>query len=221
MQEADARSRGDGRQQKTQAAREGVSRAGQQVSQAGGGLARNASQQGRDVAHEAGEQARELMGRASDQLRQQADSQQKRAAQGLRALGDELRTMSERAQQPGMAGDLVRQASDRAHQVAGWLDQREPGSVMAEVREYARRNPGTFLAGAAIAGVLAGRISRGLAQPAGNGGGQGQQGGAEQIRSAGRSPDGPEPFDGRSTTAPGTGTPNAPMGDRSELERRG
>ncbi|GAB3976958.1 hypothetical protein GCM10027615_47830 [Plantactinospora veratri] len=100
------------------------------------------------------------MGQASAQLKEQASAQQHRAASGLRALGDELQAMSERSEQQGVGKDLVRHAADRVQRAAQWLDQREPGMVLNDVRDYARRNPGLFLAGAAVAGVLAGRLTR-------------------------------------------------------------
>ncbi|MFK3981961.1 hypothetical protein ACI2K4_16490 [Micromonospora sp. NPDC050397] len=150
---------GDG---KVQAAKQGAAQTGQQVSQAGGQLAQSAAAQGKDVAGEASRQARELMGQASSQLKEQAMAQQHRAADGLRALGDQLQAMSDRNDQPGMAGDLVRHAAGRAHQAAEWLNQREPGTVVHEVRDYARRNPGLFLAGAAVAGVLVGRLGKSM-----------------------------------------------------------
>ncbi|GIG86031.1 hypothetical protein [Plantactinospora endophytica] len=157
---ANAESSGDGHRSTTQVARQGATETGQRASQMGGGLAHSAADRGRDVAGEAGRQAQQLMGQASTELKQQAGAQQHRAASGLRALGEELRAMSERTDRPGMATDLVRHAADRAQQAAQWLDQREPGMVVADVRDYARRNPGLFLAGAAIAGVLAGRLTR-------------------------------------------------------------
>jgi hypothetical protein len=172
-QYASSSSAGDGRGSKTQAARLGAAQTGQQVSQAGGALAHNVADQGRDVANEASRQARQLMDQASGQLKEQASAQQQRAADGLRALGTELHAMSERSDQQGMATDLVRHAADRVGQVAQWLDQREPGMVVSEVRDYARRNPGIFLAGAAVAGVLAGRLSKSMSGMQGGGDGQG------------------------------------------------
>ncbi|MFY1691914.1 hypothetical protein [Plantactinospora sp. WMMB782] len=159
-QDRNADPSGDGHRSKSQVAQHGAMETGQRLTQTGGGLAHNAADRGRDVATEAGRQANELMGQASAQLKQQAGAQQERAASGLRALGDELRAMSERSERPGVGTDLVRHAADRIQQAAGWLDQREPGMVLDDVRDYARRNPGLFLAGAAVAGVLAGRLTR-------------------------------------------------------------
>jgi hypothetical protein len=46
--------------------------------------------------------------------------------------------------------------------VADWLEHREPGDLLDEVRRFARRRPGTFLVGAAVAGALVGRLTRGV-----------------------------------------------------------
>src|SRR5439155_16671949 len=75
-----------------------------------------------------GTQARNLASEAQDQLRHQTSMQQKRSAEGLRALGSELRSMAGQGdQQQGVAAELV-------HQAADWLEQREPGQVLDEGR---------------------------------------------------------------------------------------
>ena len=114
------------------------------------------------VAAEGGRQARELLGQAQSELSAQAQVQQDRVASGLRALGEQLSSMALTSQDQGVATDLARQAADRAHQFAGWLEQRDPGSVLDEVRAFARQRPGTFLAIALGAGVATGRLVRGL-----------------------------------------------------------
>ena len=62
-----------------------------------------------------------------------------------------------------MATDLAKQASQRAGDAAGWLDQRDPGSLVTEVKQFARQRPGAFLAAAAVIGLVGGRMSRSLA----------------------------------------------------------
>ena len=68
--------------------------------------------------------------------------------------------MADSSENPGVASDLAHQAASRAAGVADWLDQRDPGSLLNEVKGFARRRPGTFIAIAAVAGVLAGRLTR-------------------------------------------------------------
>ncbi|MEV4481751.1 hypothetical protein [Micromonospora coxensis] len=120
------------------------------------------------MAAETRRQARNLVEEATTQARQQAEQQQKRAAEGLRTLGTQLQSMADGGGQDGVATELVRRGADAAQQAAGWLENREPGDLLGEVRDYGRRHPGAFLAGAAIAGLLAGRLGRAL-----SGGGQG------------------------------------------------
>ena len=74
--------------------------------------------------------------------------------------------MARNSEQDGVATDLARQAADKARQAAGWLADRDPGSLLDEVRSFARKKPGTYLAIALGAGVLAGRLTRGLTAPA-------------------------------------------------------
>lgn len=158
---------------KPQQAREQATKVGHEAAQAGGQMARQAAGQGKQVASETGRQARNLVGEASEQLREQAEAQQKRAADGLRSLGAELQSMASRSEQDGVASEMARRASGTAEQAAGWLEAREPGELVNEVRDYARRHPGTFLAGAVVAGLLVGRLTRNVAASGHEGCGQG------------------------------------------------
>ncbi|MEU4383033.1 hypothetical protein [Micromonospora echinofusca] len=143
-------------------AREQARQVGSEAKQAGGAVAETAKEQGREVVGEAKRQARNLYGEARSQLASQTGEQQRRAAGGLRSLADEMRSMADQGGQAGPVSEIARQAADRVHGVAGWLEQREPGDIIAEVRSYARRNPGTFLVGAAVLGVLAGRLTKNI-----------------------------------------------------------
>jgi hypothetical protein len=117
-------------------------------------------QQAGQVLDEAKRQTADFLDAARTEATQQAAVQRDRTVQSLRTLGDELNEMAQNSSQQGTAADLVRQASDRARQVAQFLDEREPGQLLDEVRGYARRRPGTFLLGAVAMGVVAGRLTR-------------------------------------------------------------
>ncbi|MBT2520277.1 hypothetical protein [Arthrobacter sp. ISL-28] len=125
-------------------------------------VATTAKTEAANVAAEAKSSARDLLYQAKSELTDQAVSQQQKAASGLRALSDELHSMALTSDQPGIASDLVRQAAERSSAAATWLDGRDPGSLLDEVKSFARQRPGTFLLLAAGAGVLAGRLARGL-----------------------------------------------------------
>src|SRR5436190_1399811 len=68
------------------------------------------------------------------------------------------------------ATEVAQQAAERIHGVASWLEQREPADVLQAVRDFARRRPGVFLAGAVAAGLAAGRLTRGMTDAARSGG---------------------------------------------------
>lgn len=131
------------------------------AAEAGKDVAGVAKEEAGTVAREAKSQAKDLFRQTQDELRDQAAHQQERVAGGLRSLGDELEQMAG-ASTGGTAGDVARQLAERSRSVAGWLDERDPGSLLSEVKSYARRNPGTFIAAAALAGVLTGRLTRAL-----------------------------------------------------------
>lgn len=131
-----------------------------------GNVAGTAKEEAANVAREAKSQAKDLYQQTQSELKEQASTQQQRVASGLRSLGEELGSMAQSSDTPGLAADLVRQVSERADSAASWLDARDPGSLLSEVKSYARRKPGTFIAAAAIAGVVAGRLTRALASAA-------------------------------------------------------
>jgi hypothetical protein len=118
--------------------------------------------QAKQVGAEVKSQASELFGQAKTQLQEQAGTQQKRVAEGLRAVSDELTSMADSSENSGLASELVRNVSGRAGSVATWLDDRDPGSLLDEVKQFAARRPGAFIAIAAGAGILAGRLTKSL-----------------------------------------------------------
>ncbi|WP_069386700.1 hypothetical protein [Cellulosimicrobium cellulans] len=151
---------------------------------AGREVAGEAKDKARDVAHEAKDRARGLVDQGRSQLQSQAQSQQQRLAGGLRTLGDELNQMASGSQDPGYASELVQRAGDATTRVADWFEDREPSSVLREVEDFARRRPGMFIAIAAGAGLVVGRLLRGMKDADGGSGSGGQHaqvaGGASQ-----------------------------------------
>ncbi|MFE4543855.1 hypothetical protein [Arthrobacter sp. NPDC056727] len=125
-------------------------------------VADTAKSEAKNVAYEAKNSARDLLHQAKSDLTSQAGTQQTKAAEGIRNISSQLRTMADAPDQQGVASDLIRQAADRSSDVASWLDNRDPGSLLDEVKSFARQRPGTFLLLAAGAGLLAGRLGRSL-----------------------------------------------------------
>jgi hypothetical protein len=138
----------------------------------GGEVAQTALDEAKHVAANVQGEARDLLREGREQLESQARDGQQKAAKSLHQLAGQLERMAEQTDSPGVAVDVARQVSDRTRSVADWLEHREPGDLLDEVRRFARRRPGTFLLGAAAAGVLVGRLTRGVVaqqqQPSGD-----------------------------------------------------
>jgi hypothetical protein len=147
----------------TDVARDEAADVGQHARQAGGQVAQTATNQARQVAAESGRQVRDLLGEAQGQARDQASAQQQKAAVQLHSVANELSQMAANGGQAGVVTEFARQAADRLHGAASWLEKREPVDLLNEARNFARRRPGAFLIGAAAAGLVAGRVTRGLA----------------------------------------------------------
>ena len=148
---------------KTEAAKSEATEVASQAAGAAQNVAATAKTEAANVASEVKTNARDLLHQAKSDLTSQAGTQQQKVAEGIRSISSELRTMADTSDQPGVASDLIRQAADRSQSVASWLDGRDPGSLLNEVQGFARRRPGTFLLLAAGAGILAGRLTKGLA----------------------------------------------------------
>lgn len=147
----------------------------------------------RGVASEARRQARQFAGRVQGELRAQAATQQSRLADGLHSTGSSFSKMADGADTSGYAPELVRAAGDRVDAVARWLDARDPGALVDEVKSFARRRPGVFLAIAAGAGVIVGRLTRALATPSDE---------AQRTNAGASSPNGRAAFDAPAVTPP-------------------
>jgi len=189
----------------TQVARDEATEVGRTAADAGRQVADTAAEQAATVAQEVKAQARDLAGEARGQVQDQARAGQQKAADGIRALSQELRQMADNGQQSGTVTEVARQVADRADSVAGWLGEREPGDLLEEVRSFARRRPGAFLLGAALAGVVVGRLTRGAVDAARANSGPTPQGAYGARYTA---PDYPAPdYVGAGYTTPGHTTP--------------
>jgi hypothetical protein len=114
-----------------------------------------------NVASEAKYQTRNLVDQTRTQLRSQAINQQSQLAAKLHGWSSEFGSMASKSDDSGPMTELVQEASRRMGEISHWLDNHEPRDLLDEVKRFARRRPGTFLALAAAAGIVAGRLTRG------------------------------------------------------------
>jgi F0F1-type ATP synthase membrane subunit b/b' len=144
------------------AARQEASEVAEQAAGAARSVAQTAKAEAGNVAAEAKSSAQGLLQQAKSGLGSQAGEQQRKAADGIRGISSQLRTMADAPEQQGVASDLVREVAGRASSAASWIEGAEPGTLLVQVQSFARRKPGTFLLLAAGAGILAGRLARSL-----------------------------------------------------------
>jgi hypothetical protein len=150
-----------------EAAADQAKQVGQEALDGGRQVAQVAKDEASSVVEEAGAQAKNLLGEARTQLTDQAATQQNNLAAWISSIVDELdgmvdRSESDQTQQSGTATALVRQVSTRARSAATWLENHEPADLLTETSRFARQRPGLFLALAAVGGLVAGRLTRGL-----------------------------------------------------------
>ena len=130
--------------------------------QAGKHVAGVAREQASGVASEAGRQGEDLLRQAQGQLGEQMARGQQQLANRLFSLSDDLSSMAGASGQGGVACHVASQAASRVRATGQWLDGRRPGEVADEVQSFARSRPAIFLVLAAGAGLVAGRLTRGL-----------------------------------------------------------
>ena len=183
---------------------------GGSLKEAGRETAATAKDEAKKVASTAGEQVSQLTAETGVQVRRvfdesiaeartQTDSQMTRLGGRLREIADEVRQMASASEQHGVASQFAGDLAGRGGRVADWLESHGPDEALAEVRRYARRNPATFLAVAAGAGLVVGRFARALQEGDPDRGGTGQYGSAAAQRSYGERSYGEFPYGGRSS----------------------
>lgn len=153
-------------------------------------VARAAARQGREVGAtareqvervrgEVVEQGRTVVAEARAQVESQVHDQTRQLAERLARLGDEARALSEGRPQNAdtlapyvsNAADAMYDAADRLYGLASDIDERGLTGVLDDVQVFARRRPGAFLLGAALAGFGVGRVVRASSADDGDGAG--------------------------------------------------
>lgn len=114
----------------------------------------------REVGDTAKTQARGVMDQIGGELRTQAGDQKTRLAAVIREISDELDQVQE--SNSGHLAGIAGTAASRGHEVSQWLEQHEPSDLIRVTEDFARRRPLTFLFAAATAGIVVGRMTRGM-----------------------------------------------------------
>ena len=118
-----------------------------------------AQDEAKQVAADVRDQARGLLTETRTQVEDQSRTQRDRLVETIRTFSHDLDGMAE--QRSGLACDAAREVANRVRSFGQQLDGREPTELLDDLRSFARRRPGMFLAGSVIAGVVVGRFLRG------------------------------------------------------------
>ncbi|WP_413451823.1 hypothetical protein AA0Y32_14100 [Georgenia phoenicis] len=145
-----------------EAAKEEAAKVAGSAKEQAANVAGTAKQEAKQAVGEAKRQAQQLYRQGTSELSSQAGTQQERLASGLRSFSTEMNQMADSTEEPGIATNVARWASQVADDAGRWLEDRDPADVLDEVGRYARRHPGTFMLVAAGLGLAAGRIARSL-----------------------------------------------------------
>lgn len=159
-------------QKTTDQARDEARKVGQDAQAQAAEIKDQAAQTAQQVAGHARVEAEQVVTEARDQVRGLIDTTlgevRGRAAEGQTALAGTVRSLSQELQQltqessaSGPVAQLAGDLAGRGDKLATWLGDKQPDDVLLEVRRFAARKPTTFLALAAGAGLLAGRLARG------------------------------------------------------------
>jgi hypothetical protein len=150
-----------------------------------GEVAGTAKEEAKGVAHEASEQARETVRNLQSDIRSRANEQATKVSQTLRDTSRQLQSMADSGSDSGgVMSSLAREGANAADRLASRLDRGGVEAVVADVRAWGRRNPGTFLLGAATLGFVTGRIVRNMSSE--GDGGNGSSGANGSTRDASR-----------------------------------
>lgn len=137
----------------------------EQTRHSGENVAEHTKQVAGAVKEETVTQAKDLAGQIREDLQQYVGPQQQKIAATVRTISDEIDAISrgEKPQSDYITGFLG-QASGYVNSVATSLEQKQPQEILTDVRRFASRRPGLFLAAALGVGILAGRATRNLGE---------------------------------------------------------
>ena len=142
-------------------AKEGAGRVMDAEKQMAHDTAHEAKNVAKDTVAEARTQAKDLFSQTRDEISRTAGEQLQRLSGTTSSLSSEFGKMASSSQEGGLAASLVEQASSYLDRATQWVEGREPGDLLTDVKHYASRHPGTFMAVAAGLGLVAGRVARG------------------------------------------------------------
>lgn len=119
-------------------------------------LTSNAKTEAKAVAEEVKAQARTLGSEAKEELSTHAHAQKAKAASSLNSLAEELKVMASKSEGP--AATFVGAAGTKVQSLASATNEKDFSEALAAIKNYAHKNPTTFLLAAGLLGFGAARV---------------------------------------------------------------
>lgn len=146
-----------------------------EAQQQAGAVADTAKHETAKVVDDAKHHVQDLTQDAKHQLHQQARSQTEQLGGVVSTLGERVQALADgKPEEAGPIGDYASSIAGQVQHLAGEVDRLGFDGVMDEVQRFARRRPGAFLAGAAVAGFAAARLASGARSAEQSSGGDGR-----------------------------------------------
>ncbi len=122
-----------------------------------------------DEAKEAGAQA---VSEAGSRAREELDRRSTQAGDRVGSAAGDVRDIAQGLRDKGRDGParLADDAAERIERFAAYLRESDTDRILEDVRSFSRRRPAVVVAGAAVAGIMAGRLLK-ASEPSGRSGG--------------------------------------------------
>jgi hypothetical protein len=138
----------------------GAGGAASEVAEQGAALASEVKQAGSDIARDARQRAVA-----------EGDRRSTAAGERVAVAADDVRGVAEHLRGRGREGParVADEAAERIERFAAYLRDADPETMLADARDLGRRQPAVIVAGAAVAGIVAGRIIKASGPRSGSG----------------------------------------------------
>ena len=104
--------------------------------------------------------AKQLGSTAADRIHSEVDSRKETAVNQAQSVSSAVRQAAEGLDDssPEWLKSAFRQGAEQIQRFADTIEQKDSRQMMSEAKDFARNNPGTFLAACAAAGFAAARV---------------------------------------------------------------